>query len=135
MANPEYTFRTAGRFRLNDLDMCYRLVSGLVCLWGVSGEAWPRLLPSNFSPMMMTTIALISILLLHGGERMVERRFHSFVMALCFAAETYLLIRTGQHPVLAASSGLLSLFFLMAALAMFIDLAKMREWATRHRAS
>jgi len=135
MANPESTIRPAGRSRLRDLDMCYRIVSGLVCLWGLSGEARPRLLPSNFSPMMMTTIALISILILSRGENMVERRLHSFVMALCFAAETYWLTRTGQHPLLATLSGPFSLFFLMATLAMFIDITKFREWATRQRAS
>jgi len=37
MANPESTIRPAGRSRLRDLDMCYRIVSGW-CAFGAPAE-------------------------------------------------------------------------------------------------
>jgi hypothetical protein len=83
---------------------------------------------------MMTTIALVTILLVRPQESGSGRRFQGIVLAGCFGSEAYLLIRTGTHPILAALSGFYSAWFIAATLATFVDLEILRNFANRNRA-
>jgi hypothetical protein len=124
----EPTPKSASQSGLKDLRTYQRLLAALLCLWGLIGAVRLRLLPDNVSAIMMTTLALITVLML-GPAKDSELRPDAIALTGCFGAETYLLIRT-MHPLLAAVSGYFCLISFLGILATFVELGKLRKWVS-----
>jgi hypothetical protein len=116
------------------LRIFYQVLSGLLALWGLVGAIRPGLLPINVSPLMMTTVALISIVGFGLGptSRISDIRFKGIISIFCFGEETYLLTQTGPHLILASAAGAWCAFCFVATMATFIDLEKLRQWGARY---
>lgn len=116
------------------LKIFFHALSGLLVLWGLVGAIRPGLLPRSVSPLMMTTVALISIVGVGLGSTRTtsDIRFRGIISVFCFGEEAYLLIQTGPHLILATAAGAWCALCVVAIMATFIDLEKLRQRGDRH---